>query len=309
MQARLRTIPNTLGVLLLVAIVLSAYTAQQAFATHQPADKVAVSGSTFEAFYYKDQPGEPVELLREQLRVSSPSDLIIQLTAECSVDTTTVTGDDSEGGPEEDYSWDSDFAQVETWVEIDGHPVAVADDERWWNDGRIVLCERYQRQDTWESEEQENPECEEIDETVTGPGANGEVRADIDTQDPTKSSAEADFGTEDREIATIRDPGTGEQCDDGLDGLEFFQRTRQANGFNWFAVNGGTYYDDPANGQNVLDIVLYGSVTGYCEYDDYYDDEYCWANGLVGDRTMIIQPVQAANHEAVTSDGTESSKK
>jgi hypothetical protein len=242
-----RTIPNTLGALLLVAVVFTAYTAQQAFATHQPADKVHAAGSDVERF----GPAKRVELLRQQLKVSSPSDLILQLTAECGILTDTETGADDSGGPDEQS--DSDFAngQVRVWVEVDGKPVPVTAAA---DDGSIVLCNRDQTQTANESEEQQDPECQ-----VGG----------VLGQAP-------------------------ESCDDGLDALELYQLTRTANGFNWFAINGGTFYDSPVNGNNILDIVVYGDLDVSCS-----DEGEDCAEAFVGNRTLIIEPVHASNDESL----------
>lgn len=268
MIARLKSnIPTVVGALVLVAFVLTAYTVQEAFATHSPANKVSASGTNLDTWdYYVDGENDDVTLLSEQMKVSSPTDLILEFTAECAVDTYTETGGESDGGPAEQYSYGSDIAWVITWIEIDGRRVAQSEDDK---NGEVTLCRREQYQEAWESEEQQDPEC------------------------IAERNAPPPLPQRDR-------------CDDGLDGMAFWQTSRMANGFNWLALNGGTYYDDPANGQNILDIVVKARIGVDC---DEWDESFCWAKGFIGDRTLIVEPTQASNHELVTQDGTDATKK
>lgn len=83
-------------------------------ATHQPADKTAATGSDIEPV-----DGETV-VLSETMRVSSPADLILQVTAECSIITELTTG----GTGAQDFS--EAMGSVRLHVEIDGTPVPVA---------------------------------------------------------------------------------------------------------------------------------------------------------------------------------------
>lgn len=285
MQTRvIRGVPTILVALLLIAVMFTAYTAQQAFADHQPADKVALAGSAPRIF----APGERVPLLHEQFRVSSPTDLIIEFDAECGIVTSTTTGDDSDGGPEEQFDEDESEGRVVVWAEVDGRPVPVATDDIN-GPGRVVLCHRNQYQATYESEEQENPECRDV--TVTAP-----TGADVDFEDDDGD------GVPDRghvtccsnEEITVHE-GSDDTCDDGLDEHSLYQSTRVANGFSWLALNGGTFYDDPANGQNILDVVIYGDLEAWCASDNCDHIQ-----AFVGHRTLTIQTVHASNDEAVT---------
>lgn len=108
----------------------------------QPADKVAVAGSTVEIMESTTANGsfsEVHEIFSLEMRTSSTSDLIFQLTAECALwtDVTTVGNDESEA-----------IATVKAWVEVDGEPVSVAGDD----DGEIVLCNREYRVETMQFE-------------------------------------------------------------------------------------------------------------------------------------------------------------
>lgn len=73
-----------------------------------------------------------------------------------------------------------------------------------------------------------------------------------------------------------------------------FTQTRQANGFNWLALDTGFAYDDPANGNNTLDIVLFAEFTE--ETENRAD-----AEALVGHRTLIVEPTNVSVYESVES--------
>jgi hypothetical protein len=102
------------GLLLAVAL-FTAYTAQQAFATHTPADKVVASGSKVVAF----APGTNVTLLSSTLRTSKPSDLMLHVTLECSILTKLATNNDN---PTANAS-----GTVRAWVEVDDKIVPIND--------------------------------------------------------------------------------------------------------------------------------------------------------------------------------------
>ena len=101
--------------LLLAAVLFTAYTAQRADADHEPANKVAAAGSDVE------QVEDDTPILEERIRVSSPFDLILQLTAECSILTELTTNSTN---PASDA-----FGSVRMRIEIDGKEVPVATDD------------------------------------------------------------------------------------------------------------------------------------------------------------------------------------
>lgn len=110
---------------------LAAVVIGPAEAGHRPADRVAVSGSNVEVFAPQDE----VVLLSQSLRTSTPADLLLQVTAECSIVTnvTTVGNDDQ-----------SAAGRVTVWVEIDGNEVPVASG----GEGDVVFCNRSYRRQT-----------------------------------------------------------------------------------------------------------------------------------------------------------------
>lgn len=211
----------------------------------QPADKVVAGGSILES----TGPNEaPIALLSQRMRVSSPADLILQVTAECSILTGLVTGE--EGEASDNASAES---KVELWITIDGKAVPVqtvpVDEEEGQTRGheeRAVFCNReYQRSVT----DREEPE-------------------------------------------------------DGTDEERDFIATRHANAFNWFALDTGFAYDNPSNGQNILDVVLWAQFTRNpntpcTENEDEAFPATTCAEAFVGNRTLIIEPTHAAVGEEV----------
>lgn len=136
-----------LGLLLLALLLTWNPTGNRAVATHQPADKVAVAGSSIEVM---SPQSAPVKLLEGTMKTSSPTDLIIEVTAECALWTATETvGNDSSEA----------FAQVKIYVTLDGKVIPVNGTEA--SDlatsrglpvadakadvGRVVFCNRAQR--------------------------------------------------------------------------------------------------------------------------------------------------------------------
>jgi hypothetical protein len=111
---------------------------QPATATHQPADKVFASASTLEVTHAQLGPGTSAaefDLLEAVLRTSSPTDLLLNVTAECAL----VTDFDPFLVPTSET-----VATVEVWVEIDGVPVPVTSDPAKGgpDNGRVVFCNR-----------------------------------------------------------------------------------------------------------------------------------------------------------------------
>jgi hypothetical protein len=114
----------------ITALMLAVFYANRdsASANHQPADKVAVSSNTATV----SGPGQEVELLRASLKTSSPEDLILAVTAECTIATdVTTTGNDDQSAQ----------GKVQIWIEIDGNPVSVSSTPAP-DDGKVTFCDR-----------------------------------------------------------------------------------------------------------------------------------------------------------------------
>lgn len=153
--------------LAVLAMGTSGWLLGPASATHQPADKMAVSGSALEVMHASFGPldapaaeslagllgplaagpdnGETVTLLEGRLKTSAPTDLIFRVSLECALWTniTTVGDDDS-----------SAEATVKVWIELDGKAVPVSSDDTGDDAGRVVFCNRAFRMQTvnWSDE-------------------------------------------------------------------------------------------------------------------------------------------------------------
>lgn len=132
-----KTFIAIVGSLALAALLLTLPSRQEAAGgTQEPANKVSASGSTIEVF--NATPGTNVVVLMSELvKTSKPTDLILGVTAECSITTEiTTVGNDTE------------YAEglVRIWVEIDGITVPVSTDDTS-ETGKVVFCNRkYLRQ-------------------------------------------------------------------------------------------------------------------------------------------------------------------
>lgn len=105
-----------------------------AIATHAPANKVSVAASTMERMQTQLVEGassSSVELLRGKMKTSAPTDLVLQVAAECALVTNTVNVGDSDSEA---------VATVRVWVEIDGKPVSVS--QNAGDNGQVVFCNR-----------------------------------------------------------------------------------------------------------------------------------------------------------------------
>lgn len=248
MQGTTRKVSTVLlGFIAAVTLFVAYSIGNIAQATHQPADKTTVAAATIDQV---GATGSHVPILREEMKVSSPSDLILQLSAECSILTALQTGE-GPGGPGEPSDSARAEGQIRMWITVDGVPVPVSaadSDPRTQgvqiDDGKVVFCNRtYERKVT-----------------------------DSEVNDP----------------------------EDGIDTEEDYIRTRTANAFNWFALDTGFNYDSPTNGNNILEIIVWAEYTKApaCTTAQSVDPigATC-ADALVGKRSLIIEPVHAANDE------------
>jgi hypothetical protein len=229
------------------ALMIALVTAPSANATHEPAQKVAATGSDI------DTVGQDAVVLQEQVRVSSTQDLVLQLAAECSILTELTTGPDDAATGQTNNAFA--FGSVRMRIEIDGTPVAVASD------------------DTASSGQ------DDVEDTEDTGGNDAEI-------------GEVTFCNRAYE-RTVEDT---ENDDDGIDEEHDYIRTRTANSFNWLATDIGFNYDDPANGNNIVDIVV------YADYDTTTTGNAI-AEAFIGSRTLIAEPTNASTHETVDPAG------
>jgi len=228
----LRGVPTLLVGLLVVSVLFTGYTASQADAGHEPANKITATGSDVdEVFAETDQ-----VVLSETVKISTMHDLVLSLSAECSILTELTTNNDNPSATAE--------GSVRMRIEIDGTPVPVASND----------------------------------------AAGG---AD-------------DAGDDDDEIGEVtfcnraysRTVTDGE--DDGQDDESDYIATRTANAFNWLAFDIGAIYDAPLEGQTNNEVL----VEVIADYDATAT-ESAVADAFVGSRTLIAEPTNASNHEAV----------
>lgn len=140
MQEVLRKVSTPLVAALLAVTLFVAYSiGNTAQATHLPADKIAAAASNTDVIGANDTQ----VLLSETMKVSSPTDLILSLTAECSILTSVATLGDGTSEA---------FGQVQMQVTIDGQPVPVQDSSfgtpQGDDTGEVVFCNRLHRQRT-----------------------------------------------------------------------------------------------------------------------------------------------------------------
>jgi hypothetical protein len=205
----------------LAAALTVGYLAQGSFASGLPANKTAASGSTTQEVGANNEK----VILSETVKINNPTDLIIDVSAECAL-ITQVTS--SANG-----STSRAMGQIQMYVTIDGKPVPVAADDT--QGGKVVFCSRAQEQQ-W------------TDSTVP--------------------------------------------ADDGQDQLRQYLDTRDANAFNWMALNVGETYQGTTDNVHLVEL--------HARWSTSTSGAGAIAKAIVGNRTMILEPVKAWNREAVT---------
>jgi hypothetical protein len=246
-----RRLPAFIAVLLTMATLATGYLATRADATHQPADKVAATGSTIEILKNDGiaanelppntvAPDDTKAVLEATLKTSDPSDLLINVAAECALWTLTKSIDDPEDLP----STSRAEANVTMWLTVDSNnpnvgrvPVSGTQDG-----GDVVFCDRAQQLRTQDLED-DDPECSD------------------DPEDP-----------------------------DACTYVELFQRTRNANGFNWVAFNLG-------RGPHTVRLWAHLETNNTTDGPaDLAESNAAASAAGIGKRTMLIQPVKFPHH-------------
>ena len=107
----------------------------------QPANKIAAAGTTVEHMTNDMAGRRVVTLFDEMIKVSGPSDLLIEVNAECALWTEVIVVDDDDSNtPEVDVPASESEARVKVWVTIDDVDVLVTEQEL--DDGKVVFCDR-----------------------------------------------------------------------------------------------------------------------------------------------------------------------
>lgn len=109
---------------------------------HEPANKVAVSGSTLEVA----GPDEEVVLLDTTMRNAAAKSLVLQVTLECSILTDLrTTGTDMARAE----------SRLDVWVEVNGRAIGVSDGDEGF--GEVTFCNReYQRETEFHGEDEDH---------------------------------------------------------------------------------------------------------------------------------------------------------
>ena len=218
--------------LLLAVVTLSNFTGagQQATATHSPADKVAASGKTITAL----EPATEVvagtdanNILTATLRTSSPSDLVLSVTLECSLITTVSVA----GGASPSIG--SSEGRIRVWIVVDDTYIVPINDS-------------------------------------TGSTHGHAAGTDID---------KVTFCNRAHQV-TVTD---AENSPDGVDQQEHYLRTKDANAFNWIALNLG-------NGIHTIEVRADFTAT---------NTNGSTSQGFIGNRSLVVTPSKLANDATI----------
>ena len=124
---------------LIVAVVSVVMNPGWVGAQQQAADKASASASDVDTV----GTSQDEVVLRQNMKVSSTSDLILQTTSECSILTCVLTAGGPDPGPNDTASSQSGaFGQVEMWITIDDEVVPIADGNAQTDNGEVVFCNR-----------------------------------------------------------------------------------------------------------------------------------------------------------------------
>lgn len=150
MKKIVRIVPTMVAIVLAIALFANLATAGSSL----PADKAAANGSTVKEF----SPGTDVTLLSLQMKTSTPEDLIIQFTAECSILTSTTTG-----GPMMSTDTQEATGDIQVWATFDGAIVPInstsTPPQPWTgstpgsDSDKVTLCSRDQKDSVTDTED------------------------------------------------------------------------------------------------------------------------------------------------------------
>jgi hypothetical protein len=171
-----RDLSTGILIVLLAGVLVSQ--ALQAGATHQPADKVSVASSNVRDIGAGPNSGTDLVILRETVRVSSVSDLVLSATSECALITAVTTGEPDPGEGNTDTA--QARATIDYYLTIDGEdvPVSTVDTDpvtegTQTDDGRIVFCDRLYSQSQTDDGDDGNDDLDTLRTYMETRTANG----------------------------------------------------------------------------------------------------------------------------------------
>jgi len=215
-----------------------------------------------------------IPVLQEKVKISSPFDLILQLSSECSILTALRTGDNVGGPPGDDGddSTDAAFAsgEVEMFITIDGRVVPITSQDNsppgpgtQGDPGRVVFCNREYQRTVQDSEDQGSMDPDDGTDT---------------TDDYIRTRTANAFNWLALDVGFNYD----DQCT--------------------VADTAGCFEQTAANGNNIVEIIVYADYERKptrCAGLVAPEPEDACAEAFVGRRTLIAEPTNASNHEWV----------
>ena len=93
---------------------------------------------------------------------------------------------------------------------------------------------------------------------------------------------------------------TDQDGDGEIDKEDDYLATRTANAFNWVAFDAGTAYDDPANGNNIINIEVFAKFESTSNPGACAIGSTC-SEAFIGNRTLVVENTNAQNEEVATT--------
>lgn len=233
---------------LTVGLVVGTAGLGNAGGTGTPANKVVASGSHLTEV----APGQAVELLRATMKTSKPTDLILQVAAECEIYTEHLRQGKT--------TYNKAAGRVQIWVEVDGQIVPI--------------------------------------QSFSQPPQNTPA-AGTEADKATFCEREEEYRKADNNSACVEtaDPLAPTNCEFE----EWFQRTKNANAFNWVRLNVGS-------GTHSIvvraDLETATSTTPPEPGSVVSPGEASGARAAVGNRTLVVEPTKMANDAVISESGT-----
>ena len=92
---------------------------------------------------------------------------------------------------------------------------------------------------------------------------------------------------------------TDQDGDDKIDREDDYLATRTANAFNWVAFDAGERYDDPANGNNIINLEVFAKFESTEAPTGCTIGNTC-SEAFIGNRTLVVENTNAQNEEVAT---------